>query len=98
MAGVAFINITPKDLQDPQLTVLNQLLGSLIAAVNQLSGVAGTVPSNADIDMQGNSIEDVGGITPKNTLVVTGSKGGNAALTSLLTSLARLGLIQDKSS
>jgi hypothetical protein len=52
---------------------------------------------NPGVTIAGNTSQKVGfyGVTPKAQITVTGSRGGNAALTSLLSALGSLGIIQD---
>ena len=96
MAGVAVLQISRRDLDDPTLSLLNQILVALANEVNRLAGIPGTIAVGANLNLQGNNITSVGKIFPKATLTVTGSKGGNAALASLIAQLVNLGLVIDK--
>jgi len=68
---------------------------SFAVLVDDNSAVMADIQSGNQVivDANGISFFDVGGGVPKPT--VTGSRGGNAALASLLTALASLGLIND---
>jgi hypothetical protein len=57
--GVGIRDLTPQDLQDPQLAVLNEYLRQIATSLNALVGSNGKVPFSVDIDMQGNSIHNV---------------------------------------
>ena len=63
-------------------------------AVAGTSGTADRTPTNVAIEALGNKLA-FNGATPVTKPTVTGSRGGNAALASLLTALAQLGLITD---
>lgn len=101
---VAYVEITLASMQDPRLAALNNLFLQIAQTVNSLAGYNGTVMLNAgeqlngDLNMAGNDITNVNSVTPSTVPVVTGSKGGNAALASLITALAGLGLLTDKTS
>ncbi len=60
------------------------------------AAIAGTVVLDGDLDHNGSNI-GVFGTAPTTKKTVTGSRGGNAALASLLTQLAAYGLITDSS-
>jgi hypothetical protein len=99
---VAYREIKKSDMEDPRLAGLNNLLLQLAQAVNSLIGYNGVVVLVAgerlsgDLDLQTHNLNAVGKIVPSTVPAVTGSRGGNAALASLLTALAGLGLITDK--
>ena len=103
-ARVAYVEITLASMQDPRLAALNNLFLQIVQTVNSLAGYNGTVMLNAgeqlngDLNMAGNDITNVNSVTPSTVPVVTGSKGANAALASLITALAGLGLLTDKTS
>lgn len=101
-AQVAYREITQQDMQDPRLAGLNNLFLQTIQTVNALVGFNGTVVLNSgqqlngDLNLDGNDVTDFATLSPSIAPTVTGSKGGNVALASLITALAGLGLIVDK--
>ena len=54
MAVIPNIEVTATDLQDPSLSVLNDLHRRIITEINRLNGVHGTIALNNDVDLQGN--------------------------------------------
>lgn len=74
--------------------------GSLLGAVMSFGRATGNAQINGALELDGTFNHDGSsfgamGATPVTRPNVTGSRGGNAALASLLTSLASLGLITD---
>src|ERR1700731_1936622 len=100
---VAYQEISPNDMADPRMAKLNALLLQICQGVNYALGYSGTVvlvtglQLNGDLNMNGHAVDQASqlGISPA-PLTVTGSKAGNAALASLITALATLGLVIDK--
>lgn len=70
-----------------------------IQSYNNVAGVFSPLALGGSAISVGNSGQQVGfmGATPVSRPTVTGSRGGNAALASLLTALAALGLVTDSS-
>lgn len=56
--GVQVFELTPKDLQDPQLALLNQIFRQISYSLNLLSGSQGKLQINVTLDMQGNEIDN----------------------------------------
>lgn len=54
--GVAPLEITKEDLDDKNLSRLNQHLRELSTTSNILAGAHGTIPITVPIDMQGNNL------------------------------------------
>ncbi len=103
-AKVGYREITQVDMKDPRLAGLNAQLLQVTQAVNSVLGYHGTVmlvaglQAGGDVDANGNSVKGFTKVVPSTVPTVTGSKGGNAALASLITALANLGLLTDKTS
>jgi hypothetical protein len=99
---VAYQGISAKDMQDPTLAKLNALLLQISQGVNYALGYNGTVvlvgglQVNGDLDMEQHAIKAASQLGTFPIPTITGSKGGNAALASLITQLAKLGVIVDK--
>ena len=99
---VAYQGINKVDLDDPNLSKLNALLLQISQAVNYALGYNGTVvlvgglELNGDLNMNGHEVTVASQFESSPPPVVSGSKSGNAALASLITALASLGLIVDK--
>jgi hypothetical protein len=99
---VAYQGISAQDMQDPTLAKLNALLLQISQGVNYALGYSGTVvlvggmQVNGDLDMQGHAIKVASQLGTSPVPIIIGSRGGNAALTSLITQLAKLGVIIDK--
>src|SRR4029077_1554368 len=97
---VAYREITQNDMKDPRLAGLNAQFLQITQAVNSALGYHGTVmlvagiQTEGDVDADGNSVKGFVKLAPLTVPTVTGSKAGNAALASLITALANLGLIQ----
>lgn len=99
---VAYQGINKTDLADPNLSKLNALLLQISQGVNYALGYNGTVvlvgglELNGDLNMNSHEITVASQFESSPVPVVSGSKGGNVALASLIAALANLGLIQDK--
>jgi hypothetical protein len=100
---VAYQEISPNDMADPRMAKLNALLLQICQGVNYALGYSGTVvlitglQLNGDLNMNGHAVDQASqlGISPS-PIPVTGSKGGNAALASLIAAMVKLGLIVDQ--
>lgn len=99
---VAYQELSAEDMKDPRLAKLNALLLQISQGVNYALGYQGTIflvggmAVNGALEMQGNKLDQVSQIVPSQPLTITGSKGGNAALGSLIAALVSLGLVVDK--
>jgi hypothetical protein len=99
---VGYSEIRPSDMQDPRLSALNNALLQIVQSLNAVIGYNGTVylvagqQLEGDLNLDGNKIVQFSKLIPFTVPTVTGSKGGNAALASLITALATLGLVVDK--
>jgi hypothetical protein len=99
---VAYQEIGATDMDDPRLAKLNALLLQIVQAVNYSLGYSGQVvlvaglKLNGDLQMQNHNVTGFSQLTPGKIITITGSKGGNVALASLITALADLGLVIDK--
>jgi hypothetical protein len=99
---VAYQGINKTDLEDPNLSKLNALLLQISQGVNYALGYSGTVvvvggmKLNGDLNMDGHAVDAASQLGTSPIPTVSGSKAGNAALASLITALATLGLIIDK--
>jgi hypothetical protein len=60
MTAIAFRTITAKDLQDPNLGNLNNLLRQMINETNRLGGSMGPIQLNNTLDLQGNPVRNIG--------------------------------------
>jgi hypothetical protein len=61
--SIAPIYFTPKDLEDPNLSRLNDHLRQLATLSNIIAGAHGTIPLTVPIDMQDNDLENVGAVS-----------------------------------
>lgn len=99
---VAYQEVNPTDMADPHLAKLNNLLLQITNSLNYALGYNGTVillaglQLDGDLNLNSNNIRNPNQILPVNVPKITGSKGGNAALASLITALAKLGLVVDE--
>jgi hypothetical protein len=71
--------------------------GGTLDEIMRLDGSVLEMKLSGAIDMQGNDIDGIGALNMNSPPDITGSRGGNAALADLLTSLASIGLITDSS-
>jgi hypothetical protein len=58
--GVAPVVLQSSDLDDPDLTKVNETFRQIITSMNALVGANGKVPFSVSIDMQGNPILNAG--------------------------------------
>ena len=71
--------------------------GGLSTNLLSLDGSVKEIKAKGALDMNGNDIDEIGSLNMDSKPDITGSRGGNAALADLLTSLASIGLITDSS-
>jgi hypothetical protein len=58
--GVAPVVLISSDLDDPNLTKLNEVFRQIVTSLNALVGANGKIPFTVSIDMQGNAILNIG--------------------------------------
>lgn len=57
--AVRYTEITKKDLEDPSLTLINQVIRDLVAEINRLGGQDGPITLESDLNMNGHNIINV---------------------------------------
>ncbi len=66
---IQFTELTSTDMQDPTLSAFNQQLKSMAQSINSLMGFNGPVQIAAPLDLQGNTIKNVGQAQSDNDVV-----------------------------